>query len=140
MNVTAVSSDRTPLYAFFITAIALIVGVLCIWAGSSIFMRYHKLRQDLHQKLNYGQSQKLHFDAIMWSRQVRAATISLWTRQDPPKIMKDLAERSAAAHRKRYAIGLERQLRREAQELSEPGFQTSENDHSAAGQRDESAV
>jgi hypothetical protein len=67
MNVKSISGDRTPLYAFFVTAVALMIGALCIWVGGSIFMRYHKLNRDLQEKLHncrpeeiYGRSKRTY--------------------------------------------------------------------------------
>jgi hypothetical protein len=92
----------------------------------------------------------VQYYAGRWFLRVRAATISLWTRQDALDILKVLGKRKEAAFEKSYKkreakrrCRLEKEAerhRREVEKSNEQALQTLENDPSADSQRDESAV
>ena len=69
MNVTLISAETTPFYAFIVTSVALCVGTLSIWAGSSIFLRYQKMGRLQH-----------HTSSL---RLVQLALISWFKREEP---------------------------------------------------------
>lgn len=102
----SISSDKTPLYAFFVTAIALILGALAIWACSSVILRYQKLGRPLkpsRDKLFFTVPRKrTHEDNVLWEAddhrtRLWAAAVSLWTRKEPQKILETIGEQRVAA-------------------------------------------
>ncbi|KAK7182265.1 hypothetical protein PSPO01_11738 [Paraphaeosphaeria sporulosa] len=90
MNVKNISSDTTPFYAFFVTAIALFIGALIIWAGSSITVRYNKVHyakvKALDDSKNNGKWWSDTRNALLihlpWHLRLRAAMTSWWLQED----------------------------------------------------------
>lgn len=76
MNVTVINSETTPIAAFIVTAIVLFVSSLCIWAGSSILLRYQKLAQHNNPDLGIYYRERQ-------SQLIRMAIISWWKRENP---------------------------------------------------------
>ena len=99
MNVTIIDSERTPFYAFVMTAVGLFIGALLIWAGSSIFVRYQKLDQasnklrDKLKKPTPAEERKMLQIAGTRKSRFRAATISWWTQRDATEVLYEMGAR-----------------------------------------------
>lgn len=115
MNVTLINGETTPFYAFVVTAVALFVGALLIWAASSVLLRYQKLDRAMQKQLGPHKyrirrlalsghtlpifSEKDYRWAVTdrWHLRVRAAMSSWLTRTQPEATFDAIAKRKVGA-------------------------------------------